>query len=216
MCFPQFAACGPLPKHGLVRTRTWACSTQRHGDDYALVTLSCTADAGTRQQWPHDFRIELSIGLEAERLDLELEVNNTGTQAFSFTTALHSYLRVDEVEEARLQGLYGLNYRDMQRDGERLRENGEAVIVEDEVDRLYLGQRKPMLLRDGSRSLGIRHENFPDVVVWNPWEHKARMLTDLPDRDFRRFLCVEAAVVDQPIELAPGESWWGRQTLVAL
>jgi glucose-6-phosphate 1-epimerase len=29
-------------------------------------------------------------------------------------------------------------------------------------------------------------------------------------------LCVEPAAVMQPIELAPGENWWGRQTLACL
>ena len=41
-------------------------------------------------------------------------------------------------------------------------------------------------------------------------------LADLPDDAFRHMLCVEAAAAQQPVRLAPGESWWGRQTLVAL
>ena len=34
-------------------------------------------------------------------------------------------------------------------------------------------------------------------------------------RDFRRFLCVEAALIEKPVHLAAGEQWWGRQTLIA-
>lgn len=216
VCFPQFAGLGPLPKHGLVRTREWECVTQRHGDDYALVTLACAADESSLDLWPHDFRLELTIGIEATRLDLELEVINPGNAPFRFTGALHTYLRVGEVEDCRLEGLYGLAYRNAAAGDAACRETGEAVIVEDEVDRVYREVGKPMLLRDGGCSLGLRQENFPDTVVWNPWEHRAKALADLPDRDFRHFICVEAAVAEQPVEVGPGASWWGRQTLVAL
>jgi glucose-6-phosphate 1-epimerase len=38
----------------------------------------------------------------------------------------------------------------------------------------------------------------------------------MPPGGFRHMLCVEAAVIETPVHLAPGESWWGRQTLLAL
>jgi len=40
-------------------------------------------------------------------------------------------------------------------------------------------------------------------------------MADLSPGDFRRFLCVEAALIGQPAQLAASEHWWGRQTLVA-
>jgi len=39
-------------------------------------------------------------------------------------------------------------------------------------------------------------------------------MADLQSTDFRRFVCVEAALVEQPVSLAAGEQWWGRQTLI--
>ena len=35
---------------------------------------------------------------------------NTGTDAFSFTAALHTYLRVEDVRLAAVEGLKGLRY----------------------------------------------------------------------------------------------------------
>ena len=64
---------------------------------------------------------------------------------------------------------------------------------------------RPAQPRDGVRLLvsqgeRVTHARFPDLAA----------------KDFRRFLCVEAAVARQPVSVAPGEEWWGRQTVVVL
>ncbi len=216
VCFPQFSELGPLPKHGFVRTRDWKPVVQRTGEDFALVTLRFDADNDTRALWPHEFGLELTIAIEDSRLDLEFDVSNRGSEAFSFTAALHSYLRVREVEESRLEGLYGLEYRDQVKGNRITRDSGDIVLIEDETDRIYHDLKGPVLLREYDRSLGINAEGFPDAVVWNPWEARCAALADMPDAGFRRMLCVEAALIRQPKTLAPGEDWWGRQTLIAL
>ena len=100
-------------------------------------------------------------------------------------------------------------------DGDAIKtEAHEAVVVEEAVDRIYADATKPLRLIDGGRSLQIVHEQFPDVVVWNPWEDGVKDLKDMPDRDFRRMLCVEAAVASQRIELEAENTWWGRQSLI--
>lgn len=216
VCFPQFAGLGPLPKHGFARNRDWTVAEHRSGDDFALAILRLADDEATRALWPHRFSAELAVLIEDSRLELEFEVANTGDAPFDFTAALHTYLRVREVEESRLEGLYGLEYRDSA-DGDRIkRDSGEAVLIEAETDRVYHDVQGPLLLREYDRSLGINAEGFPDVVVWNPWEERCAALPDMPARGFRHMLCVEAAVARQAVTLAAGESWWGRQTLVAL
>jgi glucose-6-phosphate 1-epimerase len=216
VCFPQFAARGPLPKHGFARLREWSLSDQRASRDFTQVSLSLEPTAEEAALWPSPYRAELTVSLAENRLDLELEVANTGLQALEFTAALHTYLRVDEVEEARLEGLHGHYFEDATRGGEVRRDSGDALVVEDEVDRLYRDVQGALLLRDAGRALGIHGENFPDVVVWNPWEAKAAALADLPPHGFRHMLCVEAAAATQPVRVEPGADWWGRQTLVAL
>lgn len=216
VCWPQFAALGDLPKHGFVRTRPWQVAAERCGDDYALVTLAIEDDEATRALWPHAFRLELTLMLEDDRIDLELSVSNTGEAPFSFTGALHTYLRVTQVEDVALEGLYGHHYRDAANGDKVIRDSGTAVMVDAEIDRVYRDVKRPQLLQAGNLSLGIQSQDFPDVVVWNPWVDKCGALADMPADGWRHMLCVEAAVAETPVLVPAGEEWYGRQTLVAV
>jgi glucose-6-phosphate 1-epimerase len=216
VCFPQFAGLGSLPKHGLVRTRNWTVAEERPGDDFAMVILQLSDDDETRSIWPQSFAAELTVAIDGTRLDVELEVENSGYSPFAFTAALHTYLRVREVETAQLQGLHGHEYRDAADKNHIKQETGDVLTIDRETDRVYHDAKRPLLLRDGPRNLGIQAEGFPDVVVWNPWEERCAELPDMPANGFRHMLCVEAAAAHHRIELAAGESWFGRQTLVVL
>lgn len=216
VCFPQFGGLGGLPKHGFARTREWTVIGQRCGDDYALATLELGDDETTRALWPHAFRAEITLMLEVDRIDVEFCVENTGPAPFAFTGALHSYLRVVEVEDAALEGLHGHDYLDAANGNRTVRETGTEIVVESAVDRVYYDVRRPQLLRAGNLSLGIRSQGFPDVVVWNPWVDACGKLKDMPANGWRHMLCVEAAAVRNPVTVAAGEEWCGRQTLLVV
>ena len=214
VCFPQFSDLGDLPKHGFLRTREWQVGSQRCGDDYALATLEISDDEDTRALWPFSFRAEITLMLEHDRIDVELCVENTGATAFEFTGALHSYLRLVQVEDAALEGLYGCDYRDAANEDQIIRESGTELQIECETDRVYHDVKRPISLQAGNHSLTIQSQNFPDVVVWNPWVERCAALSDMPVDAWRQMLCVEAAIVQAPITLPVGEEWYGRQTLV--
>lgn len=216
VCFPQFSGLGSLPKHGLLRTRKWDVAEQRVGDDFALTCLAFEDDAETRALWPHAFRAEVTVVLEGNRLDVELAVENRGNETFSFTGALHTYLRIREVEEVSLQGLHGVEYRDAANGDVIRKQTGETVSVEGEIDRVYHNVPRPVLLSDRQISLGINADGFSDVVVWNPWVEKCAALPDMAPLDFRHMICVEAAAARVPMVVPPGETWFGRQTLAML
>ena len=215
VCFPQFSSQGGLPKHGFVRCKPWQVTAQRCGDDYALVTLLTEDDAATHALWSHSFELELTVMLEADTLDLELGLSNTGEEALTFTGALHTYLQVDAIENVRLSGLRGTNYRDSANGGREWREAAEILTFAGETDRIFLGASRPLSLNDGAGQLGIAQDGFTDVVVWNPWADKGAALADLPPDGWRRMLCVEAAVAGAPLTVRPGEEWYGRQKLMA-
>ncbi|HRE17462.1 MAG TPA: D-hexose-6-phosphate mutarotase [Rhodocyclaceae bacterium] len=214
--FPQFGLRGPGPKHGFVRQRAWAVVSVREEADYACATLRCESDAETRALWPHDFVAELTVMIERNRLDLELEITNTNDHQIEFTAGLHTYLSTGNVEMARLVGLEGLNYLDALHDLKRVADAPEVLFVDQWLDRVYLNARKPLLLSEPARHMAIEQEGFPDVVVWNPWETGIASFADMAPGDFKRMLCIEAAAFERPVKLAAGDDWCGRQTLIAL
>ena len=91
-----------------------------------------------------------------------------------------------------------------------------AAARERDVDRLGgealleggIGQ-----LRAPGVELEVGMEGFRDAVVWNPWAERCAALPDMPEDGYRRMLCIEAAAIDKPVNLAPGQSWSGRQLL---
>jgi len=223
--FPQFGDGGPLQgprtspsgmRHGFARLSSWTLLDTRHDKDYACATFRLTDSEATRAIWPHAFAAELTVMIEGKRLDVEFEVENTGSEPFSFAAALHSYFSVAKADMCSLQGLEDCHYLDRLDGGKYKHEDSEALSFDDEIDRIYLAARKPLLLWEPARHLAIEADGFPDVVVWNPWQDKCAAMDDMPPLGFRQMLCVEAAAVGQPLELAVGEQWCGRQTAIAL
>jgi glucose-6-phosphate 1-epimerase len=212
--FPQFSERGPLPRHGFVRTRRWQLVRAEAGADDALAILQLVDDESTRAIWPASFVLELTIRVSGNRLDVELAVANCGATSFEFMAALHTYLRVAEVEAVRLAGLRGCRYDDAVT-GTAQTEVGEALRFDAEIDRVYFAVKSPLRLVEGRRRVDIEAERFPDVVVWNPWQASGATMADLAPADFRRFVCVEAALIGRPLQLAPAEEWCGRQSLIA-
>jgi glucose-6-phosphate 1-epimerase len=213
ICFPQFAALGPLPKHGLVRTRRWSVVEQGISGGAPRVVLGFDPDAEVRALWPRPCRVECTVRLEDDRVALELAVRNLGDAPLSFTAALHGYFAVGDVEAVEVTGLQGVEYRDAA-DGDRLKvERGSAVAIRGEVDRVYHAVPGDVVLREPGRALALRAEGFPDVVVWNPGAAKCAALPDMAPDGWRRMLCVEAGAIRTPVLVAPGATWRGRQLL---
>ena len=212
--FPQFSSRGTLPRHGLLRTRGWQLGeTVSHGG-HAQAVLRFTANDDTRALWPHDFEAEITVSVTGRQLDVEFAVTNTGETPFDFTVALHSYLRTNDVLKAQLEGLQGVKFQD-NTTGQWQEQWGDITQVVGEIDRLYHDVGNTLTLRELGRKVAIARSGFTDVVVWNPGPEKAAQLSDMPDEDWQRMLCVEAARVIDPVTLPPGDEWAGMQTFIA-
>src|SRR5215216_5952539 len=110
--FPQFALEGPLPRHGFARTMAWSLGgIAREADGAAEAELVLRDSAETRALWDAGFKAVLAVTVIARQLSIALQVENTGDSPFSFTAALHTYLRVRDVAEAEIVGLRGASYR---------------------------------------------------------------------------------------------------------
>ena len=212
--FPQFEQRGALPRHGLARTRPWQWVEGVVRAGAAIGVLRLADDEATRALWPHRFEAELSFSLAGLQLDVELAITNTGESPFDFTAALHTYLLIDDLKHARLAGLYGVRYLDAL-SGQTQPQELDPLGFVGEIDRIYFDvhqiHKAPLTLATALGRMAIASEGFDDLVVWNPGPTKAAQLSDLPDGDWQRFLCVEAATIGRPVTLAPGQEWIARQ-----
>ncbi|QPF72021.1 D-hexose-6-phosphate mutarotase [Roseateles sp. DAIF2] len=227
VCFPQFAMRGPLQKHGFARSKPWQLVLAEQGEDDALAVLRLSDDAASRMVWPHAFEAELSVRIAGGTLELELACEHKGQEGdapFDFTAALHTYLGLEELSDASLRGLAGLHYWDAVAGVEKQQRTDLLLPGSpgtEDLDRIYHQVQQDLTLIEQNagrpeRRLLIRQQGFADTVVWNPGAAKCAQVADMPADGYRKMLCVEAAAVEHPIRLAPGESWAGLQSLTLL
>ncbi len=193
--------------HGFVRGREWNLDSIEHVDPSTtelVLSLNVLPDA----QWPFAAKLQLKVSV-AEQLTLEFTVINTGDKPFSFTSALHTYLNISEIEAVSVSGLEGIRYLDTLNEWKP--ETDEApVCIDGEVDRVYQNLEKAVRLSDSGfkRTILLDADNAPDMVVWNPWQDKAKRLSNFADDAYQRMICLESAhVLDNLKSLEPGESF---------
>jgi glucose-6-phosphate 1-epimerase len=233
VCFPQFntrvlgdmSGGVPLPKHGFARTLPWQATSQTATATEAVATLTLQDNPQTRAFWPCAFIAQLQVCLTSGQLNLEFSVRNTDTVAWPFALAMHTYLQVNDIAEVALHGLQGQSYWDavqhLQDMTVRQPQAEAALTFPGETDRVYAAVTSPvtagLTLRDKTQVLHISQSaNFTETVVWNPGPVLCAALSDMPDDGYRHMLCVEAARIDTPVMLHPGESWMGWQRLAVV
>ncbi|CAM8904719.1 unnamed protein product [Rhodiola kirilowii] len=221
ICFPQFENCASPEQQGFARNKMWRVDENPpplkrndwRGKSYMDLLLKPSED--DLKCWPHSFEFRLRVCLAANgAITLISRIRNINGKPFSFSFAYHAHLSVSDISEVRIEGLETLDYLDNLCKKERFTEQ-EAITFESEVDRIYLSSPNVIAVLDHEkkRTFVIRKEGLPDVVVWNPWEKKCKAIADLGDEEYKHMLCVDAAAMEKPITLKPGEEWTGQLEL---
>ncbi|KAK6137326.1 hypothetical protein DH2020_028930 [Rehmannia glutinosa] len=231
ICFPQFGNRGSLEQHGFARNRMWVVDenppplqSTDHSSGNAFIDLLHKSSDDDMKSWPHRYELRLRVILSVDGyLTLISRIRNVNCKPFSFSFAYHTYFSVSDIRreihlndsEIRVEGLETLDYLDNLCNRERFTEQGDALTFESEVDRVYLSSSDAVAVFDHEkkRTFVIRKDGLPDVVVWNPWEKKSKAITDFGDDEYKHMLCVDAAAIEKPITLKPGEEWTGRVDL---
>jgi len=214
LCFPQFNQRGPLPKHGFARNLAWRADGVQADTQAARLALHLDGDERTRAWWPQAFAARVDVVLSEGQLQVECTVHNTGGVAWDFTIALHSYLRVDDITQVRVQGLEGCARWDAVADIHGL-QRGDITFA-GEYDSVLGAVPGPLLLHDGGHRLEIAQSpSMGQTVVWNPGAAQCARLPDMPADGYAHMLCVEAAQINEPVPLVPGQGWQGWQRLRA-
>ncbi|TKY60695.1 putative glucose-6-phosphate 1-epimerase [Spatholobus suberectus] len=222
ICFPQFRNRGSLEHHGFARNKMWVIDQDpppfpRDSSEKAYIDLLLKPSEDDLKIWPHSFELRLRVSLAGDGyLTMISRIRNVNSKPFSFSFAYHTYFSISDISEVRVEGLETLDYLDNLHNQERFTEQGDALTFESEVDRVYLDSSSTgvaVLDHEKKRTIVIRKEGLPDVVVWNPWEKKSKSIADLGDEEYKQMLCVDGAAIEKPITLKPGEEWTGRLEL---
>jgi glucose-6-phosphate 1-epimerase len=193
--FPQFAERGSGMRHGFARVSNWRVLDQGIDEGWAFAVFALApGDLAPQhaQAWPHAFELRLRIAIRANELTMGVEVRNTGSDAFPFAVALHTYFLIDDIAAIRIVGV-----------------ETEELAITDKFDRVYEDVAPRLALVDGGVVLTLRQEGLTEAVVWNPGAEDAAALADLADEEYRRFVCIEPALLQGPT-LQPGEAWQGQ------
>lgn len=209
ICFPWFrgkANDAQAPAHGLVRTKAWQLESIVENPGGVAVSLFTESDERTQRWWPGEFRLVHRATFSSE-LTLELVCTNTGTTPLRFEEALHTYNRVADVHDVRLQGLDAVRFLDNTDSNREKTQSGDVAIVS-QTDNAYLNTRNEVDLLDPvmRRRIRLQKTNSLITVVWNPWREAAKGMRDLGDNEWTQFLCAEASnILDGAVDLHPGQ-----------
>lgn len=226
LCFPWFGALRAEDEggvallgrsraagsHGFARNVNWRQAASSVGEDgawlvrYELTNEDLPVVDAPPDTSPQSFLATLEAVFSDVLLDLTFTVKNTGSNAFWYEEALHTYFEVADSTSTELFGLEGAAYVD--------KAAGGAPGVQDrpvtfgvEVDRVFQSPAA-LELRDGGngRSIRIVKERSGATIVWNPGPELARTMSHLGDEEYRDFVCVEAAnAAESAVTLQPGE-----------
>ena len=204
--FPQFNERGRGLRHGFARVSDWALvdsGTEVGKDGKAGAAFAVFAlephdlPPAAAQAWPHDFLLQLRVTVGGDQLAMAFEVHNRGAAPFAFSCALHTYHLVDQVCDARIDGL---------RDA--------ALAIGDPLDEIFFGVQPRLTLRAGAATRVLEQDGFTDAVVWNPGAANAAALVDLDDDEYQHFVCIEPAMIE-PLTLQAGQQWRGNYRVTA-
>ncbi|AXE35181.1 D-hexose-6-phosphate mutarotase [Chromobacterium phragmitis] len=201
VCWPWFGphpADASLPAHGVARQQVWALREAGRDGNVFHVKLDGPRHGG--------LAAELAFRIGPDGVEIALDTRNDGEAAQTVSAALHSYFAASDIDHISLLGLEGAPAHDKVADA-RIAMPAGPFRFDGEVDLIAYADRA-VTLRDAGwrRGVVVQPEGSASAVVWNPAPAKAQRLADLPDEDWRRFVCVETANAGEDARtLAPGE-----------
>jgi glucose-6-phosphate 1-epimerase len=210
VCFPWFAtrtAHPDSPSHGFLRTAPWQLDALSTTPDGTLrAELRTYSNGQTRHLWPGEFqaRFRLTAGVT---LAIELEITNSGSEAFLFEEALHTYFSVSDARSITIRGLENALYVDKVEGGALKAEGASPISLSAETDRVYHDTQSTITLSDPAwhREIVIEKFGSDTTVLWNPWSDKAKAMADLGDDEWLGMVCIETANVGKnSVTLQPG------------
>ena len=204
ICWPWFgahASDASLPNHGFARTSIWRhVNTEEIDQHRTKIILELKSTKETEKLWPHQFELQLEI-LMSNRLEISLITKNRGLEPFVITQALHTYLLINNVSSACIDGLDQTKYYDKLTNTYNNLQKGK-ICFNSEVDRVYENVTKVLSVED----IEVQTIGSNTVVVWNPGKHFKNNFSDLSD--YEKMLCIESAnTLNDKVTVEPERSY---------
>lgn len=202
----QFKAT-PTTAHGFVRSLPWQLDAiELINDKQTQLVFVLQLDGSENPSWPYPARLVMAFHI-GEQLTIDFTVINTSRECFNFSSALHSYFAVGDIQQVAVNGLNQLHYIDCLKDWSLQQQQGE-LMIQQEVDRIYRGTKQAIQIVDHcwQRSIDISFQGSQSAIVWNPWLKKSQRLSQFAANAYQSMLCIETANAEQDyISLAPSE-----------
>jgi glucose-6-phosphate 1-epimerase len=203
--FPQFGNFGKLKKHGYARDFNWVKVNSNITDGVEIVEYSLIMNNLTNIEL--DFEAELYLIfklIKNSSLSIELQINNTGVNAFSFTGGLHPYFKIKSRKDLKIYGLDNSGYIDTDPKINSYNLNGDTGL-----ERLFLNNSNIELFT-GYNQFDLAMFGFENWMIWNPGKIGAALLGDLPNHDWDKFICIEPVIKENPVFLKPNQNFVGK------
>ncbi len=213
LCFPWFgphATDKTKPQHGFARLQYWdVLSVQENPDETIIVQLNLNPSAFSIEMWPYQFSATASFTI-GKTLETKLMVDNTGSENFEYSDALHTYFSISNIDSIAIEGLQDVSYYDGF--GTTLQtQNAQLLYFNTETNRRYTNTTGNCIIIDKeyNRKISVEKSGSKVTVVWNPNEEVAKSIGDIEPEGYKTFICVEPANAYPGIDmitLAPGQS----------
>lgn len=195
---PQFASVGGYKKHGWVRDSEWLLLKDEKDKNSHILRFSLQLNP--TKNWPHSAKLPYDVIQLKNRLHLILKIENTGSTNFSFTGGLHPYFYVPSVLKYTVEGLKSISFTDKYKET-----HSEDVLkfTTSEFERLY-HENKPIKLTYDIVVVELNQKGFDEWMIWNPGQTLAKSISDLPNNDWKNFICIEPVIASKPKILKSG------------
>lgn len=198
VCWPWF---GPIaaPQHGYARISEWKeeeATVLPNGD--VKVSLSLQLDQCDGMKGVMEFIL-------GDTMKQTLTTTG-GSKPYQLTAALHSYWNVSDISKVHITGLEDAKFQE--KAAAAVPHSEKPLKIEGEVDRVYCPTKGEITLVDEGlhRKMTITREGSNSAIVWNCGAEGAKKLADMPDDDYRRYVCIETGnAPGDEIDLAPGQ-----------
>ncbi|KZN44247.1 D-hexose-6-phosphate mutarotase [Pseudoalteromonas luteoviolacea] len=205
ICWPWFGTHEnpDWPAHGVARKVVWRAEKVIETAQAVRISLSLPMVLVDDTYWPHESRLEVEFIL-SDALEVRLTNTNLGSEPFSLSQALHTYLPTSDIKATQVDGLQGAQYIEFG-DGPFKQDN--IVEFARETDMVYTQAAPVQTIRTPNGVIEVSRENSASCVLWNPWIEKSKRLSNFQYEEYLGMLCLEAAnVLEDMATVEPGQS----------